>query len=971
MRVSYHPEFSRIGIKTSDVQTMTLMDVVEKYVREGIYAIPAKASLGEDGTKIVHATMPHAKGGTAMRSGSDWNKSKARIKEYIQEREFNFLAIKTGVISDVFVLDVDVKDKPEEDILAGMPFWKRLIEKHGDPDTLKATTFSGGFHYYFSFSGTIRDGLQSGKNFVGLDVNGQLYGIDGRGEGGIAFAPPSSLGDGKEYRWNVPLKRTNIKSAPTWVIKLVNSSARRAGQTVHTSTQNAVQSILYSSLVEDGNMLLQPSVEKDGDSADDSLEIRDAQACEHKIAAAMMKLLKNAGLDENVSFSGKVSSRGPLGSFYSFICKGPRRCIHGHRHNGSNNFTLIKRGWVVLYRDFGVECSKKPLVELGNLSLTESLLDANPTKLHPTFDRSVFPDNCELLSEPERRYYVDLIKRNVMQRYRGLAAIFSAIYAIDGRILAEGKNFRYWNARSWLSDGSFHVQSVFSSRMSKLLKWYEHLRMEAFKQEVYKSAKGSEKWGCIPEGSEPGPLPEWATCPKREEEKEACRKAWKTVGATLPFPSKGDSTCQLPDLTRGSEVRVCLEYVLNTLQIQEELDSLMDLANPYLFACDNGVLDTTTGQLLAPHPAQLCSRASKVAFRGMPKSESRFAKFLLDCFNDDREVLDWYQLYLGYCMTADTSEQIFLVKQGEGSNGKTLTMIASFQIFGSYAIVMDKDVIIEAGGKRTAGSASSHLIALKGARLAESDESKEKSVLNEATIKELSGGGSITARELQGKQETFLVTHKAILNTNYKPVIENAASFSLVRRMALLPMSVTFKSAETVNPKKSREKPKDPTLEGYLKSDEGREDGLSWVAAGAKRYFDLKRANPNILVLEKRPKAMEDALKAYVNDNDIAKRFIEECCEFEELEHGAKATWHLAIGERLGDAFRAWAKEEEISSSLTAQAVKKRIVRYADGANHVVEDGRFTDKTVQDKGQFKGLSGIRLKADCITDTALG
>jgi P4 family phage/plasmid primase-like protien len=386
----------------------------------------------------------------------------------------------------------------------------------------------------------------------------------------------------------------------------------------------------------------------------------------------------------------------------------------------------------------------------------------------------------------------------------------------------------------------------------------------------------------------------------------------------------------------------------------------MDQVNPYLFACANGTLETTTGQLLAPHPAHLCSRASKVAFRGMPQGKSRFAKFLLACFNDDRQVLDWYQMYLGYCMTADTSEHIFLVKQGEGSNGKTLTKIASFEIFGSYAVVMDKDVIIEAGGKRSAGSASSHLMALKGARLAESDESKEKSVLNEATIKELSGGSSITARELQGKQETFMVTHKAILNTNYKPIMENA-SFSLISRMALLPMTVTFKSAETINSKKSREKLKDSTLEAYLKSDDGKEQGLSWIAAGAKRYFEKKRAHPNPLVLEKRPSAMKDALKAYVMDNDVAKRFIEGCLEFEELQPGAPATWHLPSGEGLNDAFRTWIREEEISSSLTAQAVKKRVVLYADGANHTVEDGRFTDKTVQDKGQFKGLSGVRLK----------
>jgi hypothetical protein len=174
-------------------------------------------------------------------------------------------------------------------------------------------------------------------------------------------------------------------------------------------------------------------------------------------------------------------------------------------------------------------------------------------------------------------------------------------------------------------------------------------------------------------------------------------------------------------------------------------------------------------------------------------------------------------------------------------------------------------------------------------------------------------------------------------------------------------MTVTFKSAETINSKKSREKLKDSTLEAYLKSDDGKEQGLSWIAAGARRYFEKKRAHPNALVLEKRPSAMKDALKAYVMDNDVAKRFIEECLEFEELQPGAPVTWHLPTGERLGDAFPTWIREEEISSSLTAQAVKKRVVLYADGANHTVEDGRFTDKTVQDKGQFKGLSGVRLK----------
>jgi hypothetical protein len=77
---------------------MELIDVLEKYAQEGLYAIPAKALLGQDGRKRVHGTMPHAYGVTAIRSGSDWKALKERIMEYIHEKQFNFVAIKTGSI---------------------------------------------------------------------------------------------------------------------------------------------------------------------------------------------------------------------------------------------------------------------------------------------------------------------------------------------------------------------------------------------------------------------------------------------------------------------------------------------------------------------------------------------------------------------------------------------------------------------------------------------------------------------------------------------------------------------------------------------------------------------------------------------------------------------------------------------------------------------------------------------------------
>ncbi|GAQ92722.1 hypothetical protein KFL_011090010 [Klebsormidium nitens] len=760
-------------------------------------------------------------------------------------------------------------DKPDEDIMAGMPLWQRLIAENGDPPTLRVSTLSGGLHYYFLLGESLNNGLKSGKDFVSVDFDGQLYGIDGRGEGGIAFCPPSTLGDGLAYKWNTAPIRANIKPAPAWVIESINGCAKRAGQMSVAPTLSCRfdDTAMVGGFESEKDEVPDLGTGESGESCIDesSLTPRDAEPAESKIADG---------------------------------------------------------------------------------------------KLHPTHDRTMFPANCGAgLSKSELQAHLNLIRRNVTQRYRGMAGIFSAMHLIDGRILAQEKTFQYWTGRRWITDNAFHVQSVFSSHMSRIMSWYANQRASAYKKEIHAQMRASKTWGDValtPESD----LPEWASNPDTDEEKKACAAAWKVVNRTYPLLAKGD----LVDLTRGSEVRVCLEFVFNSLQAPEELGALMDIANPFLFACANGVIDTETGVLQAFHPAHLCSRASKAAFRGLPKGGSRFERFHLDSFNGDREVLDWYQLFSGYCMTADTSEHIFLIKHGSGANGKSMTRLAMFKVLGQYAVVMSEDCIIEAG-KRSAGAASSHIMALKGARAGDCDESNERARMNEGIVKGLSGSDTTTARELQSRQETFQLSHKAILNTNFRPILENV-DYALSRRMAILPMLVTFKPPEQLDLSKPRQKAMDPTLEAYLKSDLGREEGLSWYAEGARKYFELKRTNPNSPPLKRRPRIMVEAGKAYEQDSDIAMRWIMDQLEFEDIEPGARPTWHLALGERLGGAFRAWLREEDLTSSLSATALKKRIVLYADGANRVLEDGRFTDRQIQERGQFKGLAGVRLKPGC-------
>jgi hypothetical protein len=103
------------------------------------------------------------------------------------------------------------------------------VAEHGEPATLKVVTGSGGFHFYFSRSGTV--GLNQRNNFQGLVVGGSKYGVDGRGTGGLLFAPPSRYmgkqGETKTYSW-APEGDGIPKPMPAWLVAVINAGSSGA-----------------------------------------------------------------------------------------------------------------------------------------------------------------------------------------------------------------------------------------------------------------------------------------------------------------------------------------------------------------------------------------------------------------------------------------------------------------------------------------------------------------------------------------------------------------------------------------------------------------------------------------------------------------------------------------------------------------------------------------------------------------------
>jgi hypothetical protein len=118
-----------------------------------------------------------------------------------QEPQFN-VAIATGAVSGIFVVDIDSLDAEFE--------LRRLEAEHGGlPSTVEAITARGRHVYFRSPEIPVRN--SASKIAPGIDV---------RGDGGYVLAPPSIHPSGRRYEWSVDCAGA-LAEAPSWLLEKV------------------------------------------------------------------------------------------------------------------------------------------------------------------------------------------------------------------------------------------------------------------------------------------------------------------------------------------------------------------------------------------------------------------------------------------------------------------------------------------------------------------------------------------------------------------------------------------------------------------------------------------------------------------------------------------------------------------------------------------------------------------------------
>lgn len=218
-------------------------------------------------------------------------------------------------------------------------------------------------------------------------------------------------------------------------------------------------------------------------------------------------------------------------------------------------------------------------------------------------------------------------------------------------------------------------------------------------------------------------------------------------------------------------------------------------ADPMLCGMDRGarVLDLRTGVVRQAQFQDHITRSLGPRDVGSPEGAVRWLQFLDEVFVGDKQLIDWMHRFVGYMLTGDQREHVFLFLFGHGSNGKSVFTGVIEQLMGEYGRTLQPASLCE--DKRSGGGPSADLASLDGMRLVTSAEAEEGSKFAESLLKGLVAGDKMPVRKLYGSPYDMKPVLKLVLTGNHKPTIKGSDD-GIWRRVRLIPFKANFQGRE-------------------------------------------------------------------------------------------------------------------------------------------------------------------------------
>ena len=463
--------------------------------------------------------------------------------------------------------------------------------------------------------------------------------------------------------------------------------------------------------------------------------------------------------------------------------------------------------------------------------------------------------------------------------------------AFGRRLLVASDRWYAWDGVRWVPDDA--IPTRYAMRLSKMIS------EEAAEWAAKTSDSGEEK-----------------------EKNEAVAKALKGWSAKCEMRSAIDAALAL------------LKRVLHVEADQLDKD-------PWLLTCANGTVDLRTGALKKHDPKDYITRLAPVPYEPAapcPVFESVLGKVYRE-ETAPRPVVNFMQRWFGYCATASTREQKFIVHYGQGANGKSTILDIVGEVLGDYSGTTAPGLMMSSNKDRH----PTEIADLFGRRMMTAHESSEGAVLREDFIKQATGSDKIKARFMRADFFEFSPTHKLQLLTNHKPVIKSQ-DYGIWRRVLMVPYQARFGAPEDVAMGTATHVRDTKVAENLRAESKG---VLRWVVQGAVAWF-REGLNP--------PDYVMAASGEYQREQDRTLQFVNETCE---LGRDFSCFLTTDSNEGIFQVYESWCKEGgffSLSKTRFLQELERVVPNFAAAPERVrTFDGR--------RKKVLSITGVRLMQD--------
>jgi len=302
--------------------------------------------------------------------------------------------------------------------------------------------------------------------------------------------------------------------------------------------------------------------------------------------------------------------------------------------------------------------------------------------------------------------------------------------------------------------------------------------------------------------------------------------------------------------------------------------------HPYLINCKNGTYDLETMTFREHSWKDFLTMQTNFEYSLQEVRCERWEKFIKEVTQNDYEKADYLQRALGYSILGTGKEECMFILHGKTTrNGKSTMLDAIQHLLGDYSTVAPVELICRSDRAKNAEAANPVLAKLKGKRMVTMSESDTAGKLDEATIKQYTGGEDITARELYQSAITYKPQFTMWLSCNDLPAVKDKSLFAS-DRVRVIEFNRHFTDAE-----------QDKGLKDFFETPEAMKGIFTWLIAG---YFKYRRFGLNM------NENMRAVVKAYERDNDLVIQFLEEKCE--RISEG------YIKAKSLYDTYKIWCK---------------------------------------------------------------